>query len=229
LLRLEQVHERNQRYALNIVHSVKALSAHGRAAPALKLGSHTCPAPAGTGVHVYVLDTGIMSGHTEFDQATADAPRPLGAAAPSRLGGVASSELAAPEGTQSATPSDKPAPGQVPGSAAAQNAADPGALLSGAVTRVSSGFSSYFTSPEDCHGHGTHVAAIIGGRCLCGFEPDTTNGKPGARMSCGTLAVCGVTMGVPGAIAWQFYHCVKAASRTSPTLLQAEHMEWPKM
>lgn len=60
---------------------------------------------AGTGVHVYVLDTGIRATHTEFADAA----------------------------TQR--------------------------------SRVAEGFDAVYSSnsTEDCHGHGTHVAAIIGG------------------------------------------------------------------
>jgi hypothetical protein len=74
---------------------------------------------AGTGVHVYVLDTGILSGHTQFRQLNGS--------------GQPTQDL------------------HFPGS-----------------SRVSpTGFSGFRdNSWEDCNGHGTHVAAIIGGICL---------------------------------------------------------------
>jgi subtilisin family serine protease len=63
----------------------------------------------GTGVHVYVLDTGIWSTHHEFRHVQVD-----------------------------------------------------GAHVS-AQSRVAAGFSAFGSSTQDCHGHGTHVAAVIGG------------------------------------------------------------------
>lgn len=68
---------------------------------------------AGTGVNVYVLDTGIRTHHEEF---------------------------------------------RVPGTNS---------------YRAVSGFDAVSsTGPgttEDCHGHGSHVAAVIGGKCSCGL------------------------------------------------------------
>ena len=86
--------------------------------PAYVVGTHMLHhlAHAGTGVHVYVLDTGILSDHVQFRQMDA---------------------------------AGQPAEGvHFPG-----------------TSRVSpkgySGFND--NSWEDCNGHGTHVAAIIGG------------------------------------------------------------------
>lgn len=79
--------------------------------PVCRPYTHTCQmVSAGTGVNVYVLDTGIRQKHTEF---------------------------------------------QVPNSN---------------TSRVIPGFDAVSTSgpgtTEDCHGHGSHVAAVIGGQLL---------------------------------------------------------------
>ena len=81
---------------------------------------HPAP-PPGTGVHVYVLDTGIRSTHEQFYV----------------LGGSSSG-------------------GSSGGSSSSSSGRPP--------SRVSpESFSAFGRSAEDCHGHGTHVAAVIGG------------------------------------------------------------------
>lgn len=68
-----------------------------------------CGHPAGTGVHVYILDTGIKATHSQFKDPVTGRPR-------------------------------------------AVHGFD---AISGS------------NSSDDCHGHGTHVAAIVGGGARC--------------------------------------------------------------
>jgi hypothetical protein len=44
---------------------------------------------------------------------------------------------------------------------------------------------------EDCHGHGSHVAAVVGGACSCGLKMGTEV----VGLNCGMQAACIVHQG----------------------------------
>ncbi|KAL6760864.1 peptidase S8/S53 domain-containing protein [Haematococcus lacustris] len=99
----------------------------------------------GTGVHVYMLDTGIRSSHTQFLQGQpSTGHEPNSPAVP--LTPVQYGQTVVGSGNSVAAMVQGSGRGGVPG-----------------TSRVGPGFSAFGTSTEDCHGHGTHVAAVVGG------------------------------------------------------------------
>jgi hypothetical protein len=159
----------------------------GAARPASADSAHLCAIPrlaippdwshtmswtrAGTGVNVYVLDSGIRGSHVQFQTLVEPLSGPVAAAA--TPAGIAFAGVAGADVASANTAGSDATTG---GSVGAAGSAKGTVWRTHAVSRVTPGFSALgagWAADSDCFGHGTHVAALLGG-VLSGVAKNVT-------------------------------------------------------